>query len=204
MAIVTTNNQYYSDIATAIRGKGVSGSFIPAEMAEAIGNISTGISPIGLVNITANGTYDVTDKASAIVNVISPDCPSASEQLNLVFAKSIDITSDITSGNILLGTDTSLPTLASGDIYGCAIFNIVPILSENAETLQYYHNRWTENNSQSSIIRWTGSGTGSNSAPPSNAGITIDSSGNVYLHVWSTNFAYRSGNKLLCLVWRYS
>ena len=42
MAIVTTNNQNYIDIADAIRAKGVSGTFKPSEMANAITSISGG------------------------------------------------------------------------------------------------------------------------------------------------------------------
>lgn len=41
MAIVTTDNQHYSGIASAIRGKGVSGQFTPAQMANAISQIPT-------------------------------------------------------------------------------------------------------------------------------------------------------------------
>lgn len=42
MAIVTTNDQNYSNIADAIRAKGVNGVFKPSEMADAIASIPTG------------------------------------------------------------------------------------------------------------------------------------------------------------------
>ena len=42
MAIVTTDNQHYSDIADAIRAKGASGSFKPSEIAAAIAALNAG------------------------------------------------------------------------------------------------------------------------------------------------------------------
>ena len=45
MAIVTTNSQNYSDIADAIRSKGISGTLKPREMANAISGISSGGNP---------------------------------------------------------------------------------------------------------------------------------------------------------------
>ena len=43
MATVLTDNQHYSDIADAIRAKGVSGTFLPSEMADAIASITGGL-----------------------------------------------------------------------------------------------------------------------------------------------------------------
>lgn len=57
-------------IANAIRAKtGKAESMTLAEMPTEIGSIETGITPAGSINITQNGTYDVTDKASAVVSV---------------------------------------------------------------------------------------------------------------------------------------
>ena len=58
------------NIANAIRSKnGTQNTYTVAQMAGAVGNIPTGITPSGSVTLTSNGTYDVTDKASAVVAV---------------------------------------------------------------------------------------------------------------------------------------
>lgn len=57
-------------IGNAIRNKtGGSSQLSLTEMATAISNIQTGITPSGSINISQNGTYDVTNKASAVVAV---------------------------------------------------------------------------------------------------------------------------------------
>lgn len=68
MAIVTTNSQNYSDIADAIRAKGVNGSFKPYEMPDAIANMpSGGITPTGKKDITDMLVNNVENYAEAQV-----------------------------------------------------------------------------------------------------------------------------------------
>ena len=63
-----------TSIKTSIENKGVIvGDGTLNTYASKIDEIETGITPTGTINITENGTYDVTDKASANVNVNSGD-----------------------------------------------------------------------------------------------------------------------------------
>lgn len=84
MAVKYYNESDIQNIANAIRSKnGLTEGYKVSQMAEAILNItqgSGGIVPSGSIKITENGTYDVTNYASAIVSIVggsgSSDLPS--------------------------------------------------------------------------------------------------------------------------------
>lgn len=70
MANHTSLASLFSDIANAIRAKtGGSGNLVADNFPTAISQIPTGITPTGTINITQNGDHNVTNYATAHVNV---------------------------------------------------------------------------------------------------------------------------------------
>ena len=70
MSKVLVTEDYLEDIADAIRGKlSVQTQYKPGQMAAAIESIPTGVTPTGTINITENGDFDVTNYATASVDV---------------------------------------------------------------------------------------------------------------------------------------
>lgn len=97
MANVLVDSLSLTAIANAIRSKlGVQTTYKPSEMAGAIDSISGGITPTGTKSITANGTYDVAEFASAEVAVPSSGItPTGTKQISVT--ENGTVTEDVTN-----------------------------------------------------------------------------------------------------------
>lgn len=99
------------DIADAIRAKtGSQASMTPAQMVTNIASIPTGTTPTGTMNISSNGTYDVTNYASAVVAVSA----SSSEVAATTYANNNGTKIEVTLTN---GTFYENTTDNPGSIY---------------------------------------------------------------------------------------
>jgi len=107
--LLLINESILTDIADAIRTKtGKSQKIYPSNMDEEILSISAGgTTPTGSINITTNGTHDVTNYASAIVNVpTSGTTPTGS--INITTNGTHDVT-NYSSAVVTVDTESHPP-----------------------------------------------------------------------------------------------
>lgn len=118
-----------TSIANAIRAKGGTSASLafPGGFVSAVGNIPTGITPTGTIGITSNGNTDVTNYATASVNVspvltlgaIRPDAEvwqEYKEDTLLVADKGVTIPAYSTSNQTLV-TGSEIVNLSVSDSY---------------------------------------------------------------------------------------
>lgn len=124
-----------ASVANAIRTKGGTSAQLefPDEFVEAIGDISTGITPTGTKNINTNGTHDVTNYASAQVAV--PNSYAAGDEGKvvsngaLVAQGSDTVTQNDTYDTTLI---SSLTVNVSGGGGGIDLSDIAVPISQNS------------------------------------------------------------------------
>ncbi len=158
MAIVTVSDTTLTDIANAIREKLSSeDTYKPSEMADAIDSISGGgITPTGTINITENGTHDVTNYASASVAVHQGITPTGTKQISIT--QNGTTTEDVTNYanaeiavNVSGGGEYTLEDVVEGNISGaivytgtklrsCQFMGAVPITSFTADSVTAFVN----------------------------------------------------------------
>lgn len=124
MAIKFIDDTILTAIANAIRTKlSSSDTYKPSEMATAIGSISGGITPTGTINITSNGTVDVTQYASASVAV-------AGGSMDKVTVSGTTVTQELTENKFYV----------FGEVSSLTITLATPA---NANIVNEYHFRFT-------------------------------------------------------------
>ena len=126
----------FKDIADSIRSKtGENGLITPEEMPSKIEGIETGITPTGTKNIISNGYHDVTNFATANVQVPADNIIPVSCDLDFISIKSKDtytVSEDETYSTSGDAFTTYKPNMVGTNLeYPFNYYNVKEILKEN-------------------------------------------------------------------------
>lgn len=206
MAKYTTLTSLFTAIASSLRGKtGGTGTIVADDFPSVIDSLSTGgITPSGSKTITVNGTHDVTNYASAIVDVPTP-------AQNFV-VRTITLSADITgtgATTTLLSADDFIKTHYADSGFFAAWYLATPVASATGVIHFNYHGN---RNISSTTKAYTGFGIRSTSASAvGNAWMTaaisdkgyaqhmrVDSSGNL-LQYLNSGYILKAGTYIIML-----
>jgi hypothetical protein len=205
MAKYSTLNALFTAIANSLRGKtGGSGKIVADDFPAMIDGLDTGgITPTGTKTITTNGTHDVANYASAVVNVPTP------EQITVV--RTVTVSADVVGAknHQMLSGDEFIKKHYADDGFSATLIAIAPVASEaNVVHFNYQGNR----NIGSSNVTRTGIGLRSTNASTVaiqalttaingkgySQHMRVDSAGNLYQYL-HTDYILKAGTYLIVL-----